>query len=301
VEDNVIRVQQATRLSRTELLSDLKARANLRSLLISDARLGTARRKQDQSNVKLNVGEHQIQFRTDNSLKKVWEGVLKKNPPANVDSPRTLLAHVVKLVDRIVVDEEFRKQFKPFLTLFNLLFQEAPNVGSQGITIGGDEATEVRLINNTIENVLQGIHVGLSQRNDRTRHATRIVTISGNTIFNLLSPVAIKRDRHAIFVGNCESLLIENNQARLSRLPKAEGLKVDGIRVWGKLGGRALITQNHLASADGNREHSFNIGVNFNPLEQRQDGQLWLANFNVAPSRELNVRVTHGAQQNNNV
>jgi len=301
VEDNLIRVKHAEEPTPDRFLKDRQHRASLRNLLIADARLGGVRGKRDKSNVTLTSGDQAIQFRTDSSLKKAWAGLLKKHPATNVDSPRALLEHVVKLADRMVVDDEFRKRFKPFQSYLDLVSREQQLISSQGITVGGEDAAEVRIINNTIEGVMQGIHVGLSKRNDRSRHATRMVTIAGNTIFVLLSPVAMKKDRHAIFVGNCDSLLIENNNARLLRLPKADKLEIDGIRVWGELGDRALVTQNHLASADGNRERSFNIGINLNPLSDRRDSELWLANFNVAPSRELTVRVRNGAQENNNV
>ena len=269
VEDNVIKVERSAQRPPDRFFNDRQQRASLRDLLIADARLGAVRGKRDKSNVTLSSGDHVIQFRTDSSLKKAWpmEGLA-----AAVTVP-ALLAHVVKHADRILADNEFRKRFKPFLSFVGLVFQQ-PVVGSQGITVGGEDATEIRIINNTIEGVLQGIHVGLSKRGDRSPHAMRVVTIAGNTISILLTPVAVKKDRHAIFVGNCQSLLIENNNARLSRPPKAEKLEIDGIRVWGHLGDRALIRQNHLASADGNSKLSFNIGINLNPLEDRRGGSV---------------------------
>jgi Family of unknown function (DUF6519) len=301
VEDNQIRVVQTGRLPPTRLLEDRRYRAGVRSLLIADARLGEVRGKRDKSNVTLRSGEHAIQFRTEKSLKKTWPDLLKRNPPTNIDSPRALLAHVVKLADRMLLNEAFRKQFKPFWTLLGEVFQQEQAVGSQGITVGGDEAAEVRIINNTIEGVLQGIHVGLSKRDDPTRHSTGMVTIAGNAIFIVLSPVAIKKDRHAIFVGNCDSLLIENNNARLKRLPNAEKLEIDGIHVWGKLGNRALVTQNHLASSDGKLELSFNIGINVHPLNKWDQNTLWRVSFNVAPSRQQTVLLGSGVWDDTNV
>jgi len=301
VEDNLIRVEQAAQLPPARLLNDRQYRASLRNLLIADARLGAVRGKQDQSNVTLSSGNQVIHFRTDSSLKNAWTSLLKRHPATNVDSPRALLAHVTKLADRLIVEDEFRTRFKAFRTFLGAVLQQPQLVGSQGITVGGVGATEVRIINNTIEGVLQGIHVGLSKR-DRARHSTRMVTIAGNTIFVLLTPVAMKKDRHAIFVGNCDSLLIENNNARLLRLPKADKLKIDGIRVWGQLGDRALVTQNHLASADGNQKLSFDTGINLHPLNEMGRNRLWLVNFNVAPSREHTVLIFNGrGQPNNNV
>jgi hypothetical protein len=302
VEDNVIRVDQLVQLNPKDLLNDREHRANFRSLLISAARLGAVRGKQDKSNVTLTVGNQVIQFVTENSLKNSWPELLRRNPPQSVTSPRALLAHVNKLADRLLLEEGFRNQLAPFRDFVGAILGQTTQVGYQGITVGGVDATEVRIINNTIENFLQGIHVGLSSRADRLRHAPRMVTISGNTMLIALPAVAVNKDRHAIFVGNCDSLLISNNNARLARLVGAGKLEIDGIRVWGQLGDRALVTQNDLRSVDGNQQLSFNIGINMHPLNAiALSRQLWLVNFNVAPSRETTVLVFNGAEQNNNV
>ena len=289
-EDNLIRVESVVQIPPNRL-NDLHFRANLRRLLLADARLGAVRGKRDKSNVKLQSGDHIIQFSTPSSLKRAWTDLLKKNPPARVESPRALLAHVVKLADRIMVNEDFRRGFKAFENFLGVVIRQPQAVGSQGITVGGVDASEVRIINNTVEGFSQGIHVGLSKKDDRTRLSSQMVTIAGNTLAILLSPIARKKDRHAIFVGNCESLLIENNNARLTRLPAADKLDIDGIRVWGELGNRALVTQNHLASADGKRERSFNIGIRVHPLNEWDRNSLWRVSFNVAPSRERTVQL----------
>ncbi|MCU1264368.1 MAG: hypothetical protein JWM21_686 [Acidobacteria bacterium] len=290
VEDNVIRVDQATlRLNR--LLEDRKYRAGVRSLLITDARLGSAPNKRVNSNVRLQSGDYVIQFLTDHSLRNAWTTLLQRNPATGINSPRALLSYVVKLADRLILDEAFRRRTKPFQAFLSRVFLQIPSVGSQGITVGGGDAAEVRVINNTIEGVLQGIHVGLSRRGDHARRASQVVTIAGNTISILLPPWAKKTDRHAIFVGNTDSLLIENNDARLTRLQGAEKLEIYGISVWGQLGNRVLVTQNHLASPDGNRDHSFNIGINVHPVNPWDVNTLWRVSFNVAPSRQRTVQL----------
>jgi len=63
-----------------------------------------------------------------------------------------------------------------------------------------------------------------------------------------------------------------------------------------------LVTQNDLRSADGNRQRSFDIAIDMHPLKAIIPGnQLWLVNFNVAPSRQRTVAVFNGASENNNV
>jgi hypothetical protein len=228
--------------------------------------------------------------------------VIAANPGKDITNQRAFLRHVKHLAERMILDQQFRQQFAPFNSLLTKVFAEDTVVGSQGITIGGEGAEDVRILNNTIDGVMEGIQVGQSNANDQNKLSSRTVTISGNTLSIVLTSASIKTDRHAIFAGNCESLLIENNRALLTRASTADKFEIDGIRVWGQLGDRALVTKNHLASADGNRQRSFTIGIRMQPLQSIQlFDQLWLVDFNVAPSRQQTVFVTNGAQEERNV
>ena len=304
VEDNVLRVyEKPESLKLPELLKDPQQRANVRMVLISGAHLGLPVPPGNRTNVSLSFGNHVIQFKTHNSLRKAWQPLLDANPPGNINNARGLLAHVTKLADRILLDEAFRKNRPSFKTLFDALFKQDRSVASQGITIGGQSASDVRLVNNTIREFLQGIHIGLSRKAARNQHdLAGGVTIAGNTISILLTPDAGKRDRHGIFVGNCQSLLVENNNVQLERLPEADTLETEGIRVWGVLGNKALVTQNHLFSADGNPKRSFDTGINVNPLAKlKPSTSLWLVHLNAAPSKQTTVRVANGAVSTGNV
>ena len=136
--------------------------------------------------------------------------------------------------------------------------------------------------------------MGLSKQRDRTHIAARNVSVSGNTISILLPAFAAKKERHGIFVGSCDSLMIDNNNIRLARQAGADKLEIDGIRVWGEIGNRALISQNHLDSATGDRNQSFNIGILFLPLTPVNPNKLWRVNHNVAPSKISTVAVAAG-------
>ena len=302
VEDNVITAKKGVRLKAARSLEDRKHLANLRSLLIREARLGEVRGRKDRSNVTLRSGNHAIQFLPHHSLKGAWRTLLEANPGEDIINPRSLLRHVTHLANRLLLEENFRAQFAAFNSFIASAFADSTVVGSQGITVGGDGAMDVRIRNNTIEGVMEGIQVGLSRADDTPRLLSRTVTIEGNTISILLTAVSLKRDRHAIFVGNCDSLLIENNRALITRLPTAEKFDIDGIRVWGELGDRALVTRNHLGSADGDQSNSFTVGINMRPLEPIIFlQQMWLVNFNVAPSRQQTVIVSNGAEEERNV
>ena len=301
VEDNVITVKEAVRLDPERSLQDAKHFGNLRALLIREARLGSTRGKRDQSNVTLTSGDFSVQFLTDTKLKSAWQTMFRREPGQDIVSNRSLLRHVKRLADRLLLDPSFRQQFSAFNNFLATASQESTVVGSQGITVGGEVATDVRIINNTIEGVMQGIHVGVSNQNDQVRFSARTVTITGNTISIFLTAVAAKRDRHAIFVGNCDSLLIDNNRALLTRASTASKLEIDGIRVWGQLGDRALVTDNHLASADGVRDKSFTVGINMHPLTSIVAvRQLWRVTRNVAPSRQQTAIADMGAEEFDN-
>src|SRR5262249_31994195 len=152
--------------------------------------------------------------------------------------------------------------------------------------------------------VMEGIQVGQSTDN-KNLLSTRTVTIAGNTLSIVLTSASISTDRHAIFVGNCDSLLIENNRAVLTRASTAAKFDIDGIRGWGQLGDRAHITRNHLSSADGVQDNSFTVGIRLQPLSPIKDTpqqflQLWRVDCNVAPSRAQTVLVANGSEEHDN-
>ena len=301
VEDNVITTKTKVRLKRGRSLEDRKHLGNLRSLLMREVRLGETRGRKDKSNVTLRSGDHSIQFLTHATLKKAWPNLLSRNPGRDIVSSRSLLRHVTRLANRLLLDETFRKDSGAFNAYVETALEDSMVVGSQGITVGGQGASDVRILNNTIERVMEGIQVGLSGKNDQIRFQSSNVTIEGNTIRILLTAVSLKRDRHAIFVGNCESLLIENNRALLTRLETSDKFDIDGIRVWGEFGDRILVTRNHLGSTDGKKSNGFTVGIHVRPLESiRFLQQLWLVEYNVAPSRHQTVIATNGTEEQRN-
>lgn len=167
---------------------------------------------------------------------------------------------------------------------------------AQGITVGGRLALDVRVLNNTVEGALQGVLVGLSPERDQGGlDQAETVTVAGNTIRVVLPVSAREQDRHGIFVGHCKSLLIENNNIRLERLPGADAFPIDGIRVWGQLGDRLMITKNYVASADGERRRSFMVGIRVTPLTDKPETAQWVVMWNVAPSTQATVIVQSGA------
>jgi hypothetical protein len=110
----------------------------------------------------------------------------------------------------------------------------------QGIVIGGSVATDIRVLNNTIVDAMDGVHVGLSvhpspagRRDDRRRvHRLQII---GNTIWHRV-PADESPSRAAIFVGNVDRLTIRDNEVigEADIAAKAPVMRrAEAIRVWG--------------------------------------------------------------------
>jgi hypothetical protein len=296
----VYNVPQQTGLRR--LLQDRRARATVRNMLVSRIHVGEKAPAHGLANVKRTFGERTVFFTTERSLQKTWNKIFEENPPPEgASSEKELHQYVKKLSDRILVTEALRARYRPVAALLEATAQEQHAVLFQGITIGGRRGHEIHVLDNTVESSLQGIHIGLSHRSganetdDEKHDHTGGVLVANNTIRVRLPRNTGKMERHGIFVGNCDSLVVENNNIKLERLEGAERIPVDGIRVWGFFGKRVMITKNFVASADENQKQSFTIGINVHPLLQRPSVAQWLVMYNVAPSVHMPVRVVNGA------
>jgi hypothetical protein len=98
------------------------------------------------------------------------------------------------------------------------------------------------------------------------------VTISGNQIYVGLPPGAQYHAAQAIFVGNVNSLMVDNNYAEVIANPGQLGR--EGIRVWGVLGRRIVVRHSHLAG--------FEPGILFSALASGGTSPLWLLADNMA-------------------
>jgi len=169
-------------------------------------------------------------------------------------------------------------------------------VATQAITVGGTIVNKIKITDNTIENALQGIHVGVSHHAPRNVHDhSGSVLIANNNIGIKLPANTHKQGRHGIFVGNCKDVLIENNTISLTRLSESDYIFIDGIRVWGILGNRLMITKNNIHDAGGNPQKSFNVGIRVNPIIPITRGFQWIVMWNAAPSKQNTVIVSGGA------
>lgn len=160
---------------------------------------------------------------------------------------------------------------------------------NQGIVVAGVNPQNTCIRNNSIQNVFQGIHVGASNSKiEKNRKlSSGPVIISGNNIECLLT-ASYKRERHGIFVGNCDSLVINENYISLKK-ENGEGKiwpAMNGIRVFGVFGKRIIIRDNHL---DGfgyiiSRKRGatkYNIGILIHYLNSQNVPRWWIVEANV--------------------
>jgi hypothetical protein len=306
VEDNVVRVYEKPESLRLQNAArDARARASIRRIFITGASLTVEPPPGGRTNVRLQSGNAVIHFRAHPAVRNAWQALLRENPGGQT-SPRALLLHARSLADRVLTDAAFRTRFRAFDQLFRTLEEEDRAVGAQGITIGGVIAPEARVLNNTVEGVLQGVHIGLSIRPGQQDVAGALL-VEGNRIHVVLPPDAAGEDRYGIFVGNCDSLVVENNHLRLQRLGEAARLRIDGIRVWGAFGKRLIVAQNHVASFTDATEDTpkpqtgFDVGIRVNPLNASQEVRQWVVMWNVAPCKTTTVIAPNSVLELNNV
>jgi hypothetical protein len=282
VEDNFLRVAPRPQgVTLSSLAENLRLRARLRRLLVSSARVGPVRGTDPAGTINVSLGGQQLSFRTDPALASAWQALLTSNPLPAGASGAASIRHLNRLADNVIMSAGAIGNIGGFRDWFSALTAEQdPTVASQGIVIGGRNAPDVRVKNNTVEGVLQGVHVGVSHREASrgTADQAGAVSVVDNRIHILLSPLA-RRDRHAIFVGNCDTLYVENNQATVQRFGNTTAVPIDGISVHGVLGLMMIVRQNHL--------QNFTVGVRVTPLFRPPTNRTtfqWLVAQNMMPN-----------------
>jgi len=286
VEDNVLHVSKKPKnLFLSVLLENRRYRSAVQSLMIHEPELGNLERDNVAHDVVgISAGKGSVWFKTDPSLVEVWGNWIERNPPKGVQNDRDLLFHIKNVADQVLLNRGVlgtgNQKFVEFEGWYNKLNSQNPAVGSQGIVVGGSIAKDIHILHNSIRGVLQGVHIGVSH------HVVNVTTpeiydmagtvqIVGNNILVPLSPVA--RGRHGIFVGNCDSLIIQNNYASVQRFPVTSKVSIDGIRIHGHLGRMMIVRQNHLVGTT--------TGIRVVPLSGAEHGTpQWIVTDNVAPN-----------------
>src|SRR6185369_7278611 len=105
------------------------------------------------------------------------------------------------------------------------------------------------------------------------------------------------RGRHGIFVGSCESLVINQNRLTLKRALAAKAMPVEGLRVFGFFGRRIIVRENHLAPVSSST--AFNTGIVFRALNVPAKGEKrqWIIGDNAFESSPTRFEIPLPLQQ----
>ncbi|MBN1875053.1 MAG: hypothetical protein JXA33_12545 [Anaerolineae bacterium] len=267
IEDNTLTVVKKPKsMTLEKMLRDNYVRAAVRRLLINDIRVTESQIAALETTSEpvhvIKLGNSNLSFRANRATMASDLGKLlvasTPDPSAFVTSA-DLIRHTKQVIDHALSHPEMLPG--RVYEWYKDLHAQNPAVASQGIVIGGQTAEDVRILNNTIYGVRQGIHVGqsrsLAQRTAGRVDRTERLQITGNTITVLL-PLLQFIERHGIFCGNCDSLRIESNYIIVKRYSGTTYLNIDGIRVFGIIGRQMIVRQNHIVDPI--------VGVYFNPL-----------------------------------
>lgn len=247
------------------------------------------------------LGDLAVTFNTATMLRKVWPYVVQTLHAGSVSAanPAAAIKALYKTVDKILLDPEFRKRFAAIRAWFDNLPNLVAAAGSQGIVVGGRQAQEVRILNCTVSGFWEGIHIGLSHREaaPSAPDMAGAVTLRGNRVVTRLTFDALHQGRHAVFVGNTQSLLAEDNRLELDRRPGAEKFAVQGLVAFGFFGPRLLLQRN--------TTQGFGVGVVVTPRTRPNqpipDKRLWLVNENVALDARTPVQAPATVTQRDNI
>jgi Family of unknown function (DUF6519) len=221
------------------------------------------------AHVRTTIGAVQLEFISSARLGNAWNEVLRAQIPAGAS-----LGTIHATVKNIATNAMFNASAVP-PAFSNWVAATLPllySISSQGIVVGGDIANDVRIVNNTVDGTVQGIHVGLSDIKKYGKGAGHLsaarVQIRGNTV-NIRLTANIAGDRHGIFVGCVKSAVVVENHLQLTRYPNARSVPrwIDGIKVEGSFGPFVVIERNCMLG--------FNDGVDFVSVGGAPSGAVW--------------------------
>ena len=152
----------------------------------------------------------------------------------------------------------------------------------RGIVVAGSQASEVTIVHNSVVDAVQGIAVGLSQKDSREAKPLIVerATVSFNKVRIDLAERDSKRNRFGIFVGNADSLLLEGNRVQTGNPAFSRKIPMESIRLNGVYGLDVVVRANHMSDT--------RTGIAFKPQESpppRDNGVrqcLWLFDANLA-------------------
>ena len=183
----------------------------------------------------------------------------------------------------------------PSLAVLGNLLQSL-RAAAQGIVVGGGEVGTIQVLDNVVEDAVQGIHVGVSESGGG-RESGESVMVARNVVRSLV-PVNYGRERHGIFVGNAKVVHVLDTTARLRRTgtlsPDTSPTRVEGIRVHGELGQFLVVRQSSLTG--------FQVGVRIVPTNAAVPAQrVWLVAETAASGATTGLQAPASVERVRNV
>jgi hypothetical protein len=284
IEGNTISPHDYTpRITLERMMENKKFRSATISRMIHSARLGKQERAltPTANTVVVSAGEHTISFQTEPKLVGAWNAWIRKSQLKGINSESDLLAHMKRIAEASLVHPDIDE-----LSMFDDWYkslQSSKAQGSQGIVVGGIYSDEVHILNNSIQEAFQAIHIGLSRRTKDIHNiqAAEDIWICGNSI--KLYRWQTDQTLHGIFVGNCDSIIVQDNSIRVNA---GAEYPFDGIKIYGHLGKRAIIRQNYIDCGT-----SPSYGIYFAPLSNLKANPQWVIADNAISNSSYSVMI----------
>jgi hypothetical protein len=207
------------------------------------------------AHIRATFGAIHLSFLSSNQLTDAWTAAIRSSPLTATSTMGAIHRTVLGIAKSAVLNPQTASP--AFRNWIVATLPELYSTSSQGIVVGGDFANDVRILNNTVDGMAQGIHVGLSDIKKYGKHpphlsATR-VQIRGNTI-NIRITRGSTVARHGIFLGGVNSGLVADNRLQCFPPPKRAGQDiakqagqdVDAIKVAGVFGQSLIIERNDM-------------------------------------------------------
>ena len=283
-EGNLVSGDGKTISSVFGLLNDPQFLAAVRTRLITHLFVGSPAPDGLQFNVLATVGGQQVRFLGPATHVAQWTNLLQQNPLPGNPSKTNIEDHVLELANRIL-------RVNPFPSFSGVRAAILSNItpSAQGITVGGTAGSNIAIVDNTVAGFVEGIHVGLS--GGPGVFSAQRVQIQNNMLEVLLG-LGSTRGRHGIFVGNANSVSVRENRLTLERPPGAQGIQIDGVRVFGRMGRSIMIRENHLTG--------FNTGIHFEHRGPLPPAPMWMINDNLAEGSSVVVNAPNPSSKTNN-
>jgi hypothetical protein len=164
----------------------------------------------------------------------------KQATPDELAAARTPTEALAKFARRVALDPSALSVGRASLGFVRTSLLDARAIG-QGIVVAGTSAGRVEIHDNVVQQVIQGVHVGIGF--ERQVGSAGQVSITRNTVGNQV-PFFWQRSRHAFYVGSFDSLTMTDNHAQLTWSGGDQTLIVvrpaggmEAVRIWGRVGG----------------------------------------------------------------